>query len=225
MTLRVWNYRMYFFFSSRRRHTRFKCDWSSDVCSSDLGLRSRSLLRVPDCTAKWFLGSTPAPTFMQARFSGPILSGAARDCSRQLTTVLARSSQLLELVGGRSVSRVVDSLSSHQKGAIFLAVGDQRGTSTKALDTICLRYIMKIYERLGRPLTPWHPFPPSHVRLRHPKVRQRKYWLFLERKLWADLPHAQAHGCRGPGGCARRTQQWQARAPGLLTHSGRALGA
>src|SRR5882762_11180536 len=26
----------YFFFSSRRRHTRFKCDWSSDVCSSDL---------------------------------------------------------------------------------------------------------------------------------------------------------------------------------------------
>src|SRR5260370_6002243 len=28
-----------FFFSSRRRHTRFKCDWSSDVCSSDLALR------------------------------------------------------------------------------------------------------------------------------------------------------------------------------------------
>src|SRR5207237_3126751 len=25
-----------FFFSSRRRHTRFKCDRSSDVCSSDL---------------------------------------------------------------------------------------------------------------------------------------------------------------------------------------------
>src|SRR6266480_908921 len=26
-----------FFFSSRRRHTRLTCDWSSDVCSSDLG--------------------------------------------------------------------------------------------------------------------------------------------------------------------------------------------
>src|SRR5438034_9980388 len=25
-----------FFFSSRRRHTRSLCDWSSDVCSSDL---------------------------------------------------------------------------------------------------------------------------------------------------------------------------------------------
>src|SRR3989344_5149676 len=26
-----------FIFSSRRRHTRLTCDWSSDVCSSDLG--------------------------------------------------------------------------------------------------------------------------------------------------------------------------------------------
>src|SRR6266481_2544856 len=31
-----------FFFSSRRRHTRWNCDWSSDVCSSDL--------RIADCT-------------------------------------------------------------------------------------------------------------------------------------------------------------------------------
>src|SRR5688572_32652332 len=29
-------YYFIFFFSSRRRHTRFDCDWSSDVCSSDL---------------------------------------------------------------------------------------------------------------------------------------------------------------------------------------------
>src|SRR2546430_5953001 len=30
----------FFFFSSRRRHTRFDCDWSSDVCSSDLDPRA-----------------------------------------------------------------------------------------------------------------------------------------------------------------------------------------
>src|SRR5262245_63261213 len=30
-----------FFFSSRRRHTRCLSDWSSDVCSSDLGPRTR----------------------------------------------------------------------------------------------------------------------------------------------------------------------------------------
>src|SRR5438270_6038325 len=36
---REWNHAIIlfgFFFSSRRRHTRFDCDWSSDVCSSDL---------------------------------------------------------------------------------------------------------------------------------------------------------------------------------------------
>src|SRR4051812_49535043 len=30
-----------FFFSSRRRHTRLTCDWSSDVCSSDLVAEER----------------------------------------------------------------------------------------------------------------------------------------------------------------------------------------
>src|SRR4029077_13345325 len=34
------------FFSSGRRHTRFKCDWSSDVCSSDL-LVNRLIVRIP----------------------------------------------------------------------------------------------------------------------------------------------------------------------------------
>src|SRR2546422_6901395 len=32
----------FFFFSSRRRHTRCSRDWSSDVCSSDLGLIMRA---------------------------------------------------------------------------------------------------------------------------------------------------------------------------------------
>src|SRR5271165_1885750 len=32
-------YDYFFFFSSRRRHTRFSRDWSSDVCSSDLAAR------------------------------------------------------------------------------------------------------------------------------------------------------------------------------------------
>src|SRR2546430_11445617 len=36
-------YMLFFFFSSRRRHTRFDCDWSSDVCSSDLGIAQHRL--------------------------------------------------------------------------------------------------------------------------------------------------------------------------------------
>src|SRR5438309_10144193 len=35
----LWLFLFFFFFSSRRRHTRWNCDWSSDVCSSDLSPR------------------------------------------------------------------------------------------------------------------------------------------------------------------------------------------
>src|SRR5207249_8719616 len=40
-----------FFFSSRRRHTRSKRDWSSDVCSSDLQ-RGHFFLRVGESLAR-----------------------------------------------------------------------------------------------------------------------------------------------------------------------------
>src|SRR5690606_39969004 len=43
-----------FFFSSRRRHTRFSRDWSSDVCSSDLQLKHAARIlqrRVGACEA------------------------------------------------------------------------------------------------------------------------------------------------------------------------------
>src|SRR5256886_11452661 len=47
---------VFFFFSSRRRHTRFDCDWSSDVCSSDLSNLSvaadwaNHTLQIKQCT-------------------------------------------------------------------------------------------------------------------------------------------------------------------------------
>src|SRR5256885_12803030 len=37
---------LFFFFSSRRRHTRLQGDWSSDVCSSDLSLRYGQLRTI-----------------------------------------------------------------------------------------------------------------------------------------------------------------------------------
>src|SRR2546427_12682295 len=51
----------FFFFSSRRRHTRFDCDWSSDVCSSDL-LAARETLAVP--------GLVVAPGFIDLHVHG-----------------------------------------------------------------------------------------------------------------------------------------------------------
>src|SRR5256885_16003173 len=48
-------YCKFFFFSSRRRHTRLQGDWSSDVCSSDLGRRNSNAAR-----ARIILARTPA---------------------------------------------------------------------------------------------------------------------------------------------------------------------
>src|SRR5690242_14632508 len=46
-----------FFFSSRRRHTRLTCDWSSDVCSSDLAaVRADHVPATESFTALSFLG-------------------------------------------------------------------------------------------------------------------------------------------------------------------------
>src|SRR5690625_5730307 len=39
----ICNYSFCFFFSSRRRHTRWPRDWSSDVCSSDLVERVKTI--------------------------------------------------------------------------------------------------------------------------------------------------------------------------------------
>src|SRR5947209_15449905 len=42
-----------FFFSSRRRHTRYWRDWSSDVCSSDLELIPGLKILLPEDTPKF----------------------------------------------------------------------------------------------------------------------------------------------------------------------------
>src|SRR5256885_11194745 len=44
------DHRYFFFFSSRRRHTRLQGDWSSDVCSSDL------LFAATDAQVAWTAG-------------------------------------------------------------------------------------------------------------------------------------------------------------------------
>src|SRR5256886_11963916 len=73
-----------FFFSSRRRHTRFDCDWSSDVCSSDLKyrvspltaflLRTMGLVKVRYFSQPNLLaGRRLVPEFFQEQVSGAAL--------------------------------------------------------------------------------------------------------------------------------------------------------
>src|SRR5256885_12220376 len=53
---------LFFFFSSRRRHTRLQGDWSSDVCSSDLKFGGRGNKTITENiffnSADYFLDTT-----------------------------------------------------------------------------------------------------------------------------------------------------------------------
>src|SRR5256885_8328993 len=59
---------LFFFFSSRRRHTRLQGDWSSDVCSSDLtnpALRKNVRHGLGDFVSAAANGTLPAVTFLK----------------------------------------------------------------------------------------------------------------------------------------------------------------
>src|SRR5690606_39833995 len=57
----------FFFFSSRRRHTSFSRDWSSDVCSSDLNAGRGSLL-----DSRWELARDSKLGIFQLRAYKPV---------------------------------------------------------------------------------------------------------------------------------------------------------
>src|SRR5438132_10200942 len=58
----------FFFFSSRRRHTRSLCDWSSDVCSSDLQLEEYVTSAVPMVRTEPTADDSLAAIFERSKF-------------------------------------------------------------------------------------------------------------------------------------------------------------
>src|SRR3712207_6376501 len=81
---------LFFFFSSRRRHTRYWRDWSSDVCSSDLELLT---LHVTASQRLWaaqnrFLGDTTAKVPYVIAVAGSVAVGKSTT-ARLLQTLLA----------------------------------------------------------------------------------------------------------------------------------------
>src|SRR2546421_4586508 len=74
---------MFFFFSSRRRHTRSDRDWSSDVCSSDLNW-ARSVIRSPGLrgeSSEWAMPSTASLTSTSMCSPSSVPSQSAADSS------------------------------------------------------------------------------------------------------------------------------------------------
>src|SRR5256885_11815605 len=86
----VRNRRECFFFSSRRRHTRLQGDWSSDVCSSDLGETTQE--RALD--AAWLEGHDPTIAFdNRGRQCDFLFAGQDADTAGELHVQLRRSEE------------------------------------------------------------------------------------------------------------------------------------
>src|SRR3990167_9029949 len=120
-------------FSSRRRHTRFDCDWSSDVCSSDLpSSRSPRPARAvttwpshttPNCCTSRATRSTwptcrpwPGPTAWERNKPGPPASAARVVSLMQLAQALARHMGING--GGRDIGMAQQQLHHAQIGAM-----------------------------------------------------------------------------------------------------------
>src|SRR5438309_4969087 len=82
---------LFFFCSSRRRHTRWNCDWSSDVCSSDL---SSITLTVTVCTCP----SASAPARSAIRPASSLVEDGSLD---RKSVVYGKSVDL----GGRRIMK------------------------------------------------------------------------------------------------------------------------
>src|SRR5690606_5126553 len=79
-----WSLFFCFFFSSRRRHTRFSRDWSSDVCSSDLlFLNSLYLLlkasKIIKFQGSWGTDLNPSTKFGKRSFPSPTVNTFLKD--------------------------------------------------------------------------------------------------------------------------------------------------
>src|SRR2546430_5675297 len=78
---------VFFFFSSRRRHTRFDCDWSSDVCSSDLILQHHGPAAQLVGDADEILGTAAASRLLVlARHPATVRPGEAVELAAELET-------------------------------------------------------------------------------------------------------------------------------------------
>src|SRR5699024_11415395 len=85
---------IWFFLSSRRRHTRSKRDWSSDVCSSDLGLDRSYLIQTALSTSAVAADSPLHPNFSQS--FGETVKTRDTDGAKKLLTdagLLSRSEE------------------------------------------------------------------------------------------------------------------------------------
>src|SRR6267378_7005209 len=105
----------FFFFASRRRHTRSLRDWSSDVCSSDL-----------DALGEFF---DKTPSVARTIIAKALSAARAREAARKARELVRKKSGL---EGGLLPGKLADcSVSDPKLTELYLVEGDSAGGSAK----------------------------------------------------------------------------------------------
>src|SRR5690348_13960148 len=116
----------FFFFSSRRRHTRWTGDWSSDVCSSDLGADHRTPGDRIVAFALSHIGLDQVDDCLRAQASGRRLRIVAAEILRQ---------SIAPLLGRIRDRQQIDAISVLHDGALKQPAGPRR--DELSTDGIC----------------------------------------------------------------------------------------
>src|SRR2546430_3819688 len=158
-----------FFFSSRRRHTRFDCDWSSDVCSSDL-------IGTAEKVAVIFIGTFFQLVLLVADVSANVskdLLDSAYTLGAKRGTVFSRvlvpatlpgvMDNLRITMGWAWTYLIVAELVAADRGLGYLILDSMRGLYTDrifvglfVIGLLGLGFDI-IFKRLHRILLPWSP--------------------------------------------------------------------
>src|SRR5688572_31012342 len=98
-----------FFFSSRRRHTRFDCDWSSDVCSSDLDLTAIVLVEQRQCEPRNGMLAKVGRHISDSKAAVGLAAVVVRTAGRRegLHVPLAPCAMLAQQIGRRIIGMVM----------------------------------------------------------------------------------------------------------------------
>src|SRR5207253_7990671 len=108
-----------FFFSSRRRHTRWPRDWSSDVCSSDLAGTRRGKGQVESLTGRLLSGVADAQLrldereYLAVRGCPPASAAGSSEC--EIGRASCRERGWTGGEGGSLVENVVGRPAPHRK--------------------------------------------------------------------------------------------------------------
>src|SRR5436190_14735595 len=115
----------FFFFSSRRRHTRSLCDWSSDVCSSDL-------LYQPGAR-RFYAGQ-------RTKFELIPIGIAALEqiLAWQIPRIAATLAQTTAEIARQASSLGLDVAPDHERGPHMLGIGLPEHTRARASDALAV---------------------------------------------------------------------------------------